>query len=554
MAHNQNKHEPSFYRGLIREKKSKKGRHPKKLLKEARSIQDPYYASLALLRISDDPRLPISEAKLIAFEALRLAEEESRLWRRAELYGRLAKYAKTWNKEFSEEDSHRLLDEILRKLHVFPKGKGLSQNINEISKHMGCKRLLSLLKIAVQNNDYSLDDSKTVIRQWATICVETISPENIYSVLSTVKNSFIQSKLMGYFYLQCTKKQIEYQNAFNTAIETAIQLKSNEQLKALRYLIRHIGTEQDFLHLKNVISSLPDNQGRTQLLTTLGGVVDRKEYKKYTFSIFQEALEASKQIYDQYQRTKEQIKIAKGLLKINKKDLAKKILVTNHEMIEDKSLKMTIEEIMEQYNVSFNEIQLLNTSSISSEYKTSDLPLSSGHVLALFNTYEGSLNPIHVRTLARAAPLCAGFGLNLWLIDFPITELDNFVKKVTTDTRIGQSGKYVQFLYNGNRIHLYSSSQIKTKTISDDNLLIATTAHPAKDKSITMNEAFIKLENDSKKKIILIMGLGKKGLPTSILQKLRYHLELTGVYVPLETCTAMGIIALKMHEELTHKK
>jgi hypothetical protein len=49
------------------------------------------------------------------------------------------------------------------------------------------------------------------------------------------------------------------------------------------------------------------------------------------------------------------------------------------------------------------------------------------------------------------------------------------------------------------------------------------------------------------------MGLGKKGLPSSLLNKTSYHLELTGQNVSLETCTAMGIIAMKMHDELTSK-
>jgi hypothetical protein len=108
MSSIEKKHNPSFYRGLIREQKSKKGRHPKKLLHDARTIEDPYYASLALIRLSDDARLPISEAKLVACEAIRLAEQEPRLWRRAELYGKLAKYAKTWNESYSTEDSHYL--------------------------------------------------------------------------------------------------------------------------------------------------------------------------------------------------------------------------------------------------------------------------------------------------------------------------------------------------------------------------------------------------------------------------------------------------------------
>jgi hypothetical protein len=45
------------------------------------------------------------------------------------------------------------------------------------------------------------------------------------------------------------------------------------------------------------------------------------------------------------------------------------------------------------------------------------------------------------------------------------------------------------------------------------------------------------------------MGLGKSGLPQSLLNQVQYHLELTGNNIPLETCTAMGVIAQQLRAQ-----
>jgi uncharacterized protein len=548
MSKNKKTHDPSFYRGLIREQKSKKGRHPKKLLAEARTITDPYYASLALFRLSDDSRIPISEAKLVAREGIRLASLEQQLWRRAELYAKLAKYAKTWNKEFSTEDSNYFLDVILQKIQEFPKGKGLSQNLNELSKHLECERLPSLLSVALTNTGFILDDSKTVIRQWATSCSDTIPPEEIYTILLHVKDLFIQSKLMGYLYLQCHKQDAEFSKALQTAIDASLKAEENK-VDALRYLSRHIQKKQDFTSVQQAINSLSDLNHQIQLLTTLAGQADKKNLKELSISLFDKALSFSKNIQDTKTRIKTQLTIAKGYLKINKQKVAKEILVTNHQQTSDESLKTAIEKTMKKFDLSMQDITPVYQPQSSSDSFT-NLPTSTGCMLGLYDTYEGAIKPIHIRTLARAAPLCAAFGLDLALIGFPIKKLDDFIKQATTNTTIGKGGKYVKFLFESNRIHLYPSSQKNLPTFTNNELIVATTAHPKENKSITISDAVDKQRSNPEKRLMLIMGLGKKGLPPHFLDQVDYHLELTGVNVSLETCTAMGIIALKLHEHI----
>ncbi len=550
MSKKNKQHDPSFYRSLIREQKSKKGRHTSELIKEARNIKDPYYQSLALLRLSNDSKFPISKAKSVAQEAIQLAEDETRLWRRAELYGRLAKHAKTWNKEFSEEDSQYFLDEILKKLQEFPKGKGLSQNLSEITKYMGCSRLIPILKIALKNTDFILDDCKTIIRQWSTSCNQTIPPNKIYVNIYKLDDLFIKSKLMGYLYLQCTKKQIKFPKALDNAVDIALKTEEDKKISALRYLSRHISKKQDFIKLKKIILSLSKTSNRVQLLTTLAGHADKKNHEDFSFNLFKETLKECKKIKELNEQSKLKENIAKGLIKINQKELAKKILIESHRSANNESVQLSIEKTMQENNISLKEIKTITKKTIGSNTHFSNLPEATGCILALYDTYEGAISPIHVRTLARAAPLCAAFGLDLGLIGFPIKKPDKFIKKAITDTNIGRAGKYLKFLFEKQRIHILNCSQKSPPKFSKNDITVATTSQPDKNKKINMKKAIEKKHQKPTNKLIIIMGLGKKGLPTSILKKTDYHLELTGLDIPLETCTAMGIIAFKIHDEL----
>ncbi|MBE0524051.1 MAG: DUF531 family protein, partial [Methanosarcinales archaeon] len=41
---------------------------------------------------------------------------------------------------------------------------------------------------------------------------------------------------------------------------------------------------------------------------------------------------------------------------------------------------------------------------------------------------------------------------------------------------------------------------------------------------------------------LLLLGLGHKGLPKDLFERARYHLDITGKSISLETCTAIGAI------------
>jgi len=70
--------------------------------------------------------------------------------------------------------------------------------------------------------------------------------------------------------------------------------------------------------------------------------------------------------------------------------------------------------------------------------------------------------------------------------------------------------------------------------------VVVTTSHPAKEKNISV-EALSDLINE-KKSFLFMIGLGHKGLPEELFDRMQYHLDITGKGVSLETCTAIGAV------------
>jgi len=152
--------------------------------------------------------------------------------------------------------------------------------------------------------------------------------------------------------------------------------------------------------------------------------------------------------------------------------------------------------------------------------------------LCLVNTYDKlKLHEIHLRSVARAAPLCYAFGLHLALLDFPFWESANdVVSQVVDYTTIGEGGKYLEILNESGKFHLID------KIPAHFGEVVATTSKPDPKKSISLKDV------RSFSSATFLMGLGRKGLPREIMKKAKYHWDVTGKGVSLETCTAMGVI------------
>lgn len=164
--------------------------------------------------------------------------------------------------------------------------------------------------------------------------------------------------------------------------------------------------------------------------------------------------------------------------------------------------------------------------------------------LALYNTYDvRRLHEAHLRAIARAAPIAYAFDFHLALIGFPLEgkPLD-VAGEISENTTIGEGGKYLMELAQGNRFHLLEfprggfPPQFGTP--------VATTRKPWEEKEITPAElAERALKGES---FILLVGLGRHGLPKETFKLARYHMDITGRRISLETCTAIGAIPARV--------
>ena len=135
-----------------------------------------------------------------------------------------------------------------------------------------------------------------------------------------------------------------------------------------------------------------------------------------------------------------------------------------------------------------------------------------------------------MRALARAGALCAGFGLDLALVDFGKTELPRLAQRVARESR-ADGGEWFAALVGAGRVKLFSG--VPGKWVGT---LVATTPQPGKPEPPEPFEG----------RLCLLMGVGPQGLPGKLLKAAKFHLELTGHSVELETATAMGVIAERL--------
>ena len=156
----------------------------------------------------------------------------------------------------------------------------------------------------------------------------------------------------------------------------------------------------------------------------------------------------------------------------------------------------------------------------------------------LVNTYDRlKLHEIHLRSIARAAPLCYAYDMHLALLHFDFWKREEeMVEAVREYTTIGEHGKYILKLLEGGKVHLVD------KIPAHFGDTVATTSKPDESKKITFSD----LAGILSRSATFLIGLGRRGLPKEIMKKAKYHFDATGKGISLETCTAMGVIATQI--------
>ena len=163
--------------------------------------------------------------------------------------------------------------------------------------------------------------------------------------------------------------------------------------------------------------------------------------------------------------------------------------------------------------------------------------------IGLYNRY----NPVkfmeaHRRAMCRAGALAEAFDCNLAFFGFPFpptlrTPVE-ITEWATSNTSIGEDGEYFLKVAKTGRVLVFDYPE-KGGFPPQLGELIITTPAPVPGKGITWIEASKML---MKKSLLLIFGLGPKGLPKEIMTISNYHLDITGKGASLETATALGAV------------
>lgn len=178
--------------------------------------------------------------------------------------------------------------------------------------------------------------------------------------------------------------------------------------------------------------------------------------------------------------------------------------------------------------------------------------------LGLYNSYDA--NHFHEtmrRAIARAAPLCHAFGMNLSPIGFPFHAYRDkegnaparetpqvIAQLVASSTSIGEGGEYLETLATEGR---FQPIPFPAKGFPPQlgTVVLATRKPDPKKRADLRDVAFRTREGES---FLFLVGLGPRGVPKDVHAQAALHLELTGSEKSLETATAMGVLAGRLHE------
>lgn len=502
-------HAPSAFRALVRESKSGTGRSPAELAAAARGLPDPYYASLALISIALDGRLSPKDADKLAEESLAMAVRENRPWRKAELLAELC--AKARGSRFIGTVSLS----VIAKIRKIDDGKARAEAITGCVSSVGCGNAAAMLSLGMGNMGFELESCKPVIKFWAESCPESV-PSAI-PALETMPLSLARAKLLGYLHTQLQRSGSEETAAMEAAVQTALGLAGAERSEALRYLASQSIDLNSLETVAAAVIGLDSPLETAALLATLAGSADKAGHRELALDWFRAGVDClASESADSAGGIL--FNLAVGLKRLGEEQQSNELFEKLGRRPEEKPTVKQVPQVK------------------PAEIKT------VRHMLVLYDTHEGGIGPVHLRMLARAAPLCIAYNLDMGLMEFPEKDLQALVKKAMADTNVGKGGRYLKELLDAGRIILFSDfSQCDSA-----GLAVATTSHPAAEKSISLEAAAKLSASHPRGRMAVIMGLGRKGLPKTVMDAARHHAEITGSNIPLETSTAMGIIAHKL--------
>ncbi len=503
------------------------------ILERAQDLEDPYYNIFTLVNIASE----LERAGYLGFEelyseAVANLENVTPEWRKVEISEICIKKMRQINLENLEEII--LIYNSIQNPKLRTK---LARTLMREIIHLGLDNYHEIIELA------KTEDNKIELIKITANEMQRLNPSKMPELeehIFGINNPGLQAKVYAYLGFKINKYDGTLaKNYTNLALSNAIKIQNeNERLEIIKYIADSVLPNiHIFLPLLLKCTSEFDIQlNRVKLMGHIGGRIIETD-EKMGKELFDEALKLLEKIDDSTSKARVMLNLAIGLKKANAKNadeifnevskIAKNLTADEKSSIE--FLITKAKKILEESKKTKQKETIIK----KEDEDTTLGPCNSYIILGLYNTYDKHLASVHIRAVARAAPLCWAYNLNLGIFNFPFENIQSMLEKVRTDTSVGDGGEYLIKLFNENRILMdvdLSSPLVGT--------LIATTPKPDDDKKITVD--FIPELIGSK---CFLLGVGKLGLPKNLLEKSKHHLEFTGKNVSLETCTAMGILA-----------
>lgn len=475
------------------------------LLGEARGIADASFVAEALAALAEDPRLDVATAGRAYTDATGALNRVDRAFRKAEAGAEVARRLARWLPDNPEAEPHReKAFASLANLAQSLQGKDLAALAVAIAKVAPAHRA-AMLRLVLHHGADPIEDAKAVLAAGP-------GPGVVESIVDAPPAA--QARLLAYHRAHGGELPLQ------ASLASAVALAPLERREAFRAII----AAAPVTDLNAIRDGLPVEAGeRGRLLCALAARADRLGDSTLAATWFDEAagqaatLPAGKE-HDAVLRNVEAGRARLGGAS-EKSQAAPKV---HAGLASPAAVSATVP---------------------SPPATTSPAVFGQRHVMALVDAYEGQLGDVHLRALGRAAPLCWSFGLDLGLIGFPVEDISALIAKAGKSTGIGEGGGYLEKLAAAGRIQLLPPAPAPLA-----GFLVATTPKPDPAKATDFPGAHAKGKQIRKPCLIVLVGLGPKGLPGEWMKAAPVHLELTGDNVSLETATAMGIIADRLHQ------
>jgi len=528
------------------QRRIKEGMDPERLKRDLGSIKDPYFRSQSLLSMALSKKTPdkgTPENTMIELldQSFKECSRVKQEWRRAELIVFIMKRSKDLDKDTKKHVDRHILEEMEQLIN----GPGFSDAIKGTAGYFGSDSWKELIDLCLRNSGSARADVKTVIRKIIDGKQWEMGSGALIDRIGTIEDLELKISLLGSLHLQVRKRRGEKTPpiALEMALNEIGSLNPDEANIQFSTLCRNNLTMGDLDLLEGASRIFTSNVYRVKTLSNLATASDKAGDRKRALHYLDEAEGLTRDIVN-----KEKMAGSLGLLASGRKRMGqeKEAMELYRKALEiedlDPGARSRIEKQMDGGRTSARPIE---TS------KGEDLNVKGrNHVLALYDTYEGSLKQTHIRAVARAAPLCVAFYLDLALLGFPTDDVNRMIELASNDTNIGKGGAYLKDLHSKGKVHLVKcTDKDPPKDWKELGLPVATTSNPSKHKKVNMEEARkLAIKDHSLQRVCLIMGIGRKGLPRSLIDSVPYHLEITGVNIALETATAMGILAYLLAE------